>query len=275
VEDFFIFEKKVDKSALFQGMAISTRFQNVFYEKIGFRLSRGESKMITILLDGVSYQVKLVNQAFNQEMYPEHQDMLQLRYDGNKELIETMRSRFSNTWNRLKEYYDKFNAYKGFSVPKGEEEYISIFATPVKGSLYMECLPTREYKEGIKEIRQMDELTFEMGMDENAGIEERYGIRKIRHLSKAIGNSLKVEYGYRCQICGEYIGERYGSNLIHAHHIEYFTQSLNNNADNILVVCPNHHGIIHDMNPRFDRMEKVYCYPNGLKEGLKLNVHIS
>ncbi len=29
------------------------------------------------------------------------------------------------------------------------------------------------------------------------------------------------------------------------------------------------------MNPRFDRAEKVFCYSNGLKEGLKLNVHIS
>jgi len=98
--------------------------------------------------------------------------------------------------------------------------------------------------------------------------------QKEVQLSKAIGNSLKVEYGYRCQICGEYIGERYGSNLIHAHHIDYFTQSLNNNSNNILVVCPNHHGIIHDRNPEFDHAEKVYCYPNGLREGLKLNHHI-
>ena len=99
-------------------------------------------------------------------------------------------------------------------------------------------------------------------------------MKKIRHLSRAIGNSLKVIYGYRCQICGEFIGEKFGSTLIHAHHIDYFTRSLNNNSDNILIVCPNHHGIIHECNPIFDKKSKMYIYRNGFKEGLKLNKHI-
>lgn len=46
-------------------------------------------------------------------------------------------------------------------------------------------------------------------------------------LNKQMLADLKIYYKYRCQICGEYIEERYGSNLIHAHHIDYFTQSLN------------------------------------------------
>ena len=68
--------------------------------------------------------------------------------------------------------------------------------------------------------------------------------------------------------------KKYGSTLIHAHHIEYFTKSLNNNPENILIVCPNHHGIIHDCNPEFNATEKTYHYPNGLVEGLTLNRHI-
>ena len=107
-----------------------------------------------------------------------------------------------------------------------------------------------------------------------AGIYESIGIKKIRHLSGAIANSLKKLYGYRCQICGELIGKKYGSTLIHAHHIDYFTRSLNNNSDKILVVCPNHHGIIHDCNPVWDKKAKMYEYENGFKEGLLLNMHI-
>lgn len=49
--------------------------------------------------------------------------------------------------------------------------------------------------------------------------------------------------------------KKYGSTLIHAHHIEYFTKSLNNN-------------------PEFNATEKTYHYPNGLVEGLTLNRHI-
>ena len=97
---------------------------------------------------------------------------------------------------------------------------------------------------------------------------------KVRKMNRAIGDGLKQLYGYRCQICGAFIGEKYGSSLIHAHHIEYFTKSMNNDARNVLIVCPNHHGIIHDRNPVFDFQKKIYRYPNGYQEGLKLNLHI-
>ena len=56
--------------------------------------------------------------------------------------------------------------------------------------------------------------------------------------------------------------------------IDYFTRSMNNNADNIMIVCPNHHGIIHDCNPIFDKDTKTYTYPNGYKEGLMINYHL-
>ena len=78
-----------------------------------------------------------------------------------------------------------------------------------------------------------------------------------------------------CQvICGQYIGEPYGSHLIHAHHIHYFVHSLNNNANNIMIVCPNHHAIIHDLNPTFDFAQKQFHYPNGYVEGLAINLHL-
>ena len=44
--------------------------------------------------------------------------------------------------------------------------------------------------------------------------------------------------------------------------------------DNLLIVCPNHHRIIHAANPTFDRQQKIYIYPNGYAEGLKLNLHL-
>ena len=93
-------------------------------------------------------------------------------------------------------------------------------------------------------------------------------------MNHAIGDTLKSLYGYRCQICGAYIGEAYGSQVIHAHHIDYFSHSLNNDATNIMIVCPNHHAIIHDKNPEFNSKEKTYRYPNGYVEGLALNKHL-
>ena len=110
--------------------------------------------------------------------------------------------------------------------------------------------------------------------DKTAQVMIRTGNKKIRVYNTKIIIQLKRLYSYRCQICGQYIGEPYNSNLIHAHHIDYFSQSLNNNASNILIVCPNHHGIIHDRNPVFDNDNLLYNYPNGYKEGLKINLHL-
>ena len=89
-----------------------------------------------------------------------------------------------------------------------------------------------------------------------------------------ISENLKLLYGYRCQLCGKLIGEEFGSHVAEAHHIDYFVNSLNNDANNQMVVCPNHHSIIHDADPIFDRRRRMYVYKNGLEQGLVLNKHL-
>jgi hypothetical protein len=39
-------------------------------------------------------------------------------------------------------------------------------------------------------------------------------------------------------------------------------------SGNIVVICPNHHRIIHATNASFDRRSLTYEYPNGLREPL-------
>lgn len=91
---------------------------------------------------------------------------------------------------------------------------------------------------------------------------------------KEIGENLKLLYGYRCQICGKLIGEEFGSHIAEAHHIDYFVNSLNNDSSNQMIVCPNHHSIIHDANPVFDWKRVVYIYKNGIEWHLLLNKHL-
>lgn len=275
MEDYHIMKKVVDKSVLYQGLSIKTAFQDILYRKMGIELKRGESVRIKILLDGIEYDAVLRNQKFDENKFSEHRaDILQIRYDGNRELINAIRAHFSATWNSMQDYEAFTGNVKGFKVAKGEEEYISLFATPVKGALCFECISSSEYNEGLRLIKNMSELTFETAVDDTAGVDNVFGLKKIRHLYKGIGNSLKEKYKYRCQICGEFIGEKYGSTLIHAHHIDYFTRSLNNDSSNIMILCPNHHSIIHDCNPIFDWDAKTFTYPNGYTEGLKLNEHV-
>ena len=70
------------------------------------------------------------------------------------------------------------------------------------------------------------------------------------------------------------IGEEYGSHIAEAHHIDYYVNSLNNDSNNQMVVCPNHHSIIHDANPRFDRKRMLYLYPNGVEQRIVVNLHL-
>lgn len=272
MDDFYIMQKQVDGSVLSQGMSIPQTFHEVFYEKIGFRLAHGESTKVKVFLNAAEYTVNVRNLGFDRQKFGNHGDILQLRYDSNHELLLALRAAFQRTWDGLLQYKAVNGSFRGFRPQQGQEEYLAIYA--VNGTMLLECISAAEYSDGVQEIRSMEELTFETQQDDRAYIEQKIGVRKIRHLSRGIGNSLKELYGYRCQICGEYIGEKYGSTLIHAHHIEYFTKSLNNNPENILIVCPNHHGIIHDRSPEFNYAEKSYRYPNGLVEGLALNRHI-
>lgn len=70
-------------------------------------------------------------------------------------------------------------------------------------------------------------------------------------------------------------GEAYGSEcIVEAHHIEYFTQSLNNDTQNIIILSPTFHRIVHRYNPRFDREGLCFEFANGVHEAVRLDRHL-
>lgn len=275
MEDTLLLQKEVDKSVLYQGLTIPVAFHRLFYDRIGFTLKHGERKSIKIMIDGEVYPAELINQPFNQDKFSNHVDVLQIRYGENSPIAQKMREKFLGTFTAVQEFRSNpENKRKSVKLADDEKEYVVLYATPEKGTILADCINKKEFVEETKALSMLNEVDYELAIDQNATILIETGVKKVRRLSKAIGNSLKIIYGFRCQICGQFIGQQYGSELIHAHHIDYFTKSLNNDADNIMIVCPNHHGIIHDRNPQFDKKKKTYTYPNGYCEGLKLNYHL-
>ncbi|MCM1566684.1 MAG: hypothetical protein FNP40_15475 [Dehalobacter sp. 4CP] len=114
----------------------------------------------------------------------------------------------------------------------------------------METIEAEDIISIKKAVQNQSELVMEAKFnydieDKTASILEDERIVKFRKLNRKIGENLKLLYGYRCQICGQYVGAEYGAKVAEAHHIDYFVQSLNNDANNQLIVCPNHHSIIH------------------------------
>ena len=165
------------------------------------------------------------------------------------------------------------------SLPEDYKEYLAIYTTEYDDSYIFEAIGSEEVETMREAVKGKAERTVEAeidyeAVDEGAGIQTNQRLVKLRKLNRKIGDNLKLLYGYRCQLCGQLIGEEFGSHIAEAHHIEYFVKSLNNDASNQIIVCPNHHSIIHDADPVFDRKRKLYRYGNEKEQRLVLNRHL-
>ena len=272
-----IFYKTIDKSVLTSGFSIPISYKELLFGSLGISLKHGEKMPFDLLVDGKTYKATLMNINFDKQEHPNHKDILQVRYGTNSPLAQKLREIFGYTKtlidNNAKQY-----SYKWLSaLPENKKEFMAVYSTDQYGVMMLDCITNRDFLEESTELAALSETVAEQildGTDPNSGIILKTKVCKIRHLTTTILHDLKTLYGYRCQVCGQYIGEKYDSNLIHAHHIDYFTKSLNNNANNIMILCPNHHGIIHDKNPQYNALDKTFMYPNGYIEGLKLNLHL-
>ena len=45
----------------------------------------------------------------------------------------------------------------------------------------------------------------------------------------------------------------------------FIVRRLNNEADNLMNLCPNHHSIIHELDPVLDRKSTAICFPEWSK----------
>lgn len=242
----FLMSKELDKSALEHGFAIPVHAQKIFsFYLSGGRLSHGEKRPITIFFDDEPFAVKLSSSGFNIAENPTHSEQWQILYGKNSSFAKKLREIFS-----------------------AGQKFFTLYPTDIKDAFYVE--PEIACDESTLEIL----LDLPALTDPQAALIEKFGLIKYRRLNRKIGEDLKRNYRYRCQICGRSVGEFYGVDLVDCHHIAPFSQSLNNDQSNLLIVCPNHHRIIHAANPTFDRERKLYLYPNGREEILQLNEHL-
>lgn len=276
----YVYKKEVDWSLFNYGFAIPLDYQVVFKQMFGRFLQRGESKDITLYLEGKSYKAKLNNNSIDKK-FGNHADIVQIRYTGNSEIADALRASFQRSYTYIKAIKDlKEKGDKSIvRLPEDCKEYLAVYTTEYDDSYILEPIVLEDIAVLHDIVQNKPERVLESEfnydvLDDTAGMETVSRIVRIRKLNKKIGDNLKLLYGYRCQICGKLIGERYGSHIAEAHHIDYFVKSLNNDSSNQMIVCPNHHSIIHDANPVFDRGRLMYIYKNGIEEKLVLNKHL-
>lgn len=276
----YVYKKEVDWSLLNEGFTLPIENQVVFGLKMNHFLSRGETRDIVMYLEGKSYKAKITNLNFAAK-HNRKKDTLQIRYSPNSAFSNALIIYFVKSFQFISEKrkFRKNGDRTMIRLPEDNKEYLAIYTTEYEDTYLLETIVADDFfalKDVMKDKQEcVMEASFNYDVnDDTTSIVEYQGVSKIRKLNKKIGDNLKLLYNYRCQICGCRIGDNYGTHIAEAHHIDYFVNSLNNDASNQLIVCPNHHSIIHNVNPVFDRKRLIYLYSNGMHEGLTLNEHL-
>lgn len=277
-----IYTKLVDKSVLMNGFTIKTALLSSFVASFG-ELAIGEKRPVKIMLGGRVYDgATVINQNFSRQKYPDHPEMYQVRYLPTSSIAQALQGMFANLWTYIRIQWEvkKSEGRKtNIKIPEEMRCQIAFYASENPAVWIAEPIMPEDYKEIKTELQQakVSEMQFEdwQKLDETATIKVKDSKVKIRVLDRHVGNNLKQLYGYRCQICGRRIAEHYGDvDVVDAHHIHPFVESFDNSYKNIMVLCPNHHRIVHAYQPEFKSTLKEYHYPNGLHERLVLNQHL-
>lgn len=278
----FIMQKTVDWSLLNDGMTIpvsACALLKAWDESI---LTHGVGKDIKVLIDGELFDAKLKNQNFAQSNWAGHKDVIQIRYGRQSALAVKMRAVFKKSYDYLfaqKQLLGK--SKRQIPLPDDIHEYIRLYLTTSSDVLCMECCADADYQQLATTLNAVPEEVYEASDDDHffmadktASVVQKELLVKYRKIDRSIIRMLKEFYGYRDQVSGEKIGERFGDSVVEAHHIDYFTRSQNNDSTNIIIISPNYHRIIHKNNPRFNRHKFQFEFANGEVLKLKLYEHL-
>jgi 5-methylcytosine-specific restriction endonuclease McrA len=86
---------------------------------------------------------------------------------------------------------------------------------------------------------------------------------------------LHERYSGGCQLCAFDSPVVYGTPSAEAHHIVYLSRGGEDSLENMVLICPNHHTVIHKTDATFDYSHLKFLFPNGRAEPLCLNSHLS
>jgi 5-methylcytosine-specific restriction protein A len=276
MEKNLIMVKDVDKSVLDDGFTIPSAIHDMFYEITGETMFHGDRKKIHVFVDGKEFDVELKNQDFNQEKFDGHKDVLQIRYSHNSDFSQLMRTIFSTSYNYITEQRKIVLPRHQVKIPNEIKEQLMLYKSAKDDTYYIECLTASDHIHDIQDVvtEETFEASSEKWIDPKASIETVSKLVKIRRIDQSISNNLKQLYKYCDQITGEKIGDKYGEPIVEAHHIDFFVNSQNNDASNIIILSPNFHRIVHHNKPIFDRTKKAFIFPNGVIEPIRLNKHL-
>lgn len=126
----YVYKKEVDWSLLQEGLTLPFDNQVIFGQVMGRFLNRGESKDITLYLNGKSYKAQIRNVNFDPK-FKRKKDTLQIRYSKNGELAKALQTYFSKSYQFIKTTREMREPGDRTMIRLPEEckEYLAIYTT--------------------------------------------------------------------------------------------------------------------------------------------------
>ena len=187
-EGIYIHKKEVDWSLLNYGLNIPVALQVMFYESIKEYLKKGDAKKIKIVLDNQEFIATLTNIYFDQSKYPNHKELLQIRYTENSPIAKKLQAIFSESHKYLLVEKGKLlNKRIPIKLPVDIREYAVLYTTQFQDTFYLECITLSENQRINKSIEKLSEEEFELTTNYNridltATITEKSKLIKINIL---------------------------------------------------------------------------------------------
>ena len=103
--------------------------------------------------------------------------------------------------------------------------------------------------------------------------QQKYLFTQAPQRNRQFAEELQALYAGRCQICGWDPLLIYGFQLCHAHHIQWLSRGGADGLENMMLVCPNHHGAIHRADAPLDFGSRAMVF-DGHSEVITLNQHL-
>ncbi len=127
----------------------------------------------------------------------------------------------------------------------------------------------RSFDTGKETLQRV--LTYHKGVSPQRKLHIRESYARNPRLVK----QLHDWYKGRCQLCAFDPKLLYGVRACSGHHVVYLSRGGHDQLENMLLLCPNHHQVIHATDAVFDFRDLHYVFPNGRREPLILNHHLS
>lgn len=92
--------------------------------------------------------------------------------------------------------------------------------------------------------------------------------------NRTLAPQLQNLYCGRCQICEWSPKDLHGVYACEGHHIQWLSRSGSDALENMALLCPNHHRIIHKLDGHFDFQERAFVLSNDQRLKVQLDHHL-